>query len=562
MDNEIKTYLDHEIKGKFLKSFGLSSKFKEISKQKLIELYEQSSNKHFIYPEDIHSLLLDIFTYDYYPDISRNFHVDKNTSAVIMGGVAFNLNIPKKLYGLLNLDTDDIDLKIYTTEINQKNKDQPNKYNNVMSLFKFLSLICCMFLKQILTYFINLESEIFEKTTLSIKTQKSSNTSKKTLKKQVYHLSHKQKFYGILKRFRVIVEIKIPEGEKLVHDITEIDYPDIGNLILPTITNPDILITTKTQYFINYSKLLKPLHKKNKLTFSDCKIIYAGVDYPSFYTYYLMNNHEQKLDLNKIISSKLKLDDVLESKIYYNNSRYISVKSILIDTILMLSYAEVLFYEKIDTIKNDISKGLDISNLILVKIGCIFKYYKYLIKYLRLQIIRKFYNKTLNKEFVESVKKLIRYTNTYLRRETSMVESDTKNIEFREIIKTFHDNFFMNKSLLVSEYKELKEVVEYYENVVIYLNKSRSLFIELEKESTTIDNQDSIMILLSDKRKDQQKGGGSKSRQIILNENYSYDDIDLDNNLRLEENKKTILKKINEVSENEIYFLNKLVKVI
>lgn len=562
MDNEIKSYLDHEIKGKFLKSFGLSSKVKEISKQKLIELYKKSSNKNFIYPEDIHSLLLDIFTYDYYPDISRNLHVDKNTSAIIMGGVAFNLNIPKKLYGLLKLDTDDIDLKIYTTEINSQNKDQPNKYHHVMSLFKFLSLVCCMFLKQILTYFINLELQIFEKTTISSKTNKSSNKSKKTLKRQIYVLSHKQKFYGLLKRFRVIVEIKSSENEKIIHDITELDYPDIGNLILPTIINPDMLITTKSQYFINYSKLLKPLYKKNKLTFSDCKIIYAGVDYPSFYTYYLMNHQDTKLNLNEIVSSKLKLDDVLDSKLYYNNSRYISVKSILIDTVLMLSYAEVLFYEKIDTIKNDISKGLDITNLILVKIGCIFKYYKYLIKYLRLHIIRKFYNKTLNKEFVESVKKLIRYTNTYLKRETSMIESDDKNIEFREIIKTFHDNFFMNKSLLLSEYKELKEVVEYYETVVIYLNKSRSLFIELEKESVTIDNQDSIMILLSDKKKDLQKGGGLNSKKIILHENYSYNDIDLDNNLKLEKNKETILKKINEISEKEMDVLNELVKVI
>jgi hypothetical protein len=70
------------------------------------------------------------------------------------------------------------------------------------------------------------------------------------------------------------------------------------------------------------------------------------------------------------------------------------------------------------------------------------------------------------------------------------------------------------------------------------------------------------MILLSNKKKDYQQGGGSKSRKIILHENYSYNDIDLDNNLRLEQNKKTILKKINEVSEQEIDFLNKLVNVI
>lgn len=562
MNDNQEIYLDHQIQGKFQKSFGLSSKVKEISKKRLILLYESSSNKKFIYPEDIHNLLLDIFTHEYYPDISRNLHVDKNTSAIIMGGVAFNLNIPKKLTGLLKLDTDDIDLKVYTTEINPNNKDQPNKYHHTMSLFKFLSLVSCMYLKQILTYLIHLESIIFN-TTQSIKTKKNNKTIKKTLKQS--NLSYKQKFFGILKRFKVIVELKTGEGEKTVNDITQIDYPEIGNIILPLINNPDILITTKAQYIINYSKLLKPLYKKNKLTFSDCKIIYAGVDYPSFYTYYLMNNPNNNDNLDKLILSKLRLEDVLDSKLYYNNCRYISVKSILIDTVLMLSYAEVLFHEKIDIIKDNISKGLDISHLILVKIGCLFKYYKYLIKYLRLHIIRKFYNNTLNKDFVESVKKLIRYTNIYLKRETSMVESDVKNIEFREIIKTFHKNFFINKTLCMDEYKDLIEVVEYYDNVVKYLNKSRALFIELEKESGTIDNQDSIMILLS-KTLVEKVGGGKnillKSRPIILHENYAYEDIDLDNNYKLEQNKKTIMKKINDLSENEIDVLDKVKKMI
>ena len=37
---------------------------------------------------------------------------------VVMGGYAFNLNIPKKMNKMLYTYTDDIDIKIYTTEIN------------------------------------------------------------------------------------------------------------------------------------------------------------------------------------------------------------------------------------------------------------------------------------------------------------------------------------------------------------------------------------------------------------------------------------------------------------
>ena len=65
-----------------------------------------------------------------------------------MGGVAFNQNVPKKI-PFLKLDTDDIDLKIYTTDINYLEKNEKALYR-ILSVFRFSAIIMCMYLKQIL----------------------------------------------------------------------------------------------------------------------------------------------------------------------------------------------------------------------------------------------------------------------------------------------------------------------------------------------------------------------------------------------------------------------------
>ena len=60
---------------------------------------------------------LHIFYIDYYPIISCNINIDKKTQTLIMGSIAYNMNVPKSLY-FYKERTDDIDIKIYTTNIN------------------------------------------------------------------------------------------------------------------------------------------------------------------------------------------------------------------------------------------------------------------------------------------------------------------------------------------------------------------------------------------------------------------------------------------------------------
>ena len=585
-------HLEHIISPRYDKLFGIHKKLLPDIKKEIIAMYSSTTPKSLLFPENIHSTILKIFTNIYYPEISHNLHVDRYNAAVIMGGVAFNQNIPNKLAGFLTTETDDIDLKIYTTDINPFNKDKPRSYQQTMSLFKFTSLISAMFLKQILTYMINLEDEIFEQhkasTTLPLMQNKNiphkSKSRKAKLsgkgKKTVKHLggsilqnkgellSHKVKFYGILKKFRVIIEIKFHNGTKESHDLTELNYNEIAALLFPKINDPDLLITTKAQYGIVYSKLIKPAHKRNKITFSDCKIIYPSVDYPSFYTYYLLNNkkaHSKTLE-QLATKSHLTLADVIETKSCKNNCKYISVKSLMIDIVLMLSYAELLQYDNFDLLDSGDTTAININKIIQVKIGCIFKYYKYLIKYIRLHIIKKFYDSTLNKTFVESCKRLIRYANN-LKKDTEMDELHTKNIEYRKLLRDFHMRFFMLGELQRLEFPELDELGDTYRHIVKHLNMSRALFKDLNEVSqdSGIESQDSIMILLAaQKMAEELQSGGALIKAItpitpiILHENYDYDDMELDNEPTLSNDRAIIMRKINKMMKNELSVLDSI----
>ena len=594
-------YLDHQLSGRYEKSFGISKNLIPDIKSAIIKLYVSSGPKNLLYPEQINSTLLNIFTNIYYPDISRNLHVDSNNTAVIMGGIAFNQNIPQKLNSFLNMNTDDIDLKIYTTDITPFNKGQPRTYAKTLSLFKFISLIIPLYLKQILTYIINLEDIIFEQQELSAPKDKGKSTkhstkqsTRKSTHKSTQHLtstklkktkkykntstqagganliSYKNKWYGILKKYRIIVQIKHHQGDMETIDITEMNYSEIIELIIPKINDPDLMITTKAQYKITYSKVLKPAKKRNTITFSDCKIIYPNVDYPSYYTYYLMNQkhsknqhmkqrrplddeggvaRDRKLDLTQLTNKHLKLSDVIETKLCKNNGRYISIKSLLIDIVLMLSYAELLQYEKLDINKDlNVSEEtlqININKLIQVKLGCIFKYYKYLIKFIRLHIIRKFYESTLKKEFVESCKQLIQYTIKYLRKKDDIRdETDIKNLAYRSTIREFHTGFFITGELMRQKYPELEDLVDNYKNIVVYLNMSRTLFKELESESDA-ESQNSIMILIASQkmlRTLSHEGGGTTAKKtqlrytspIELLSNYKYNDFELDSESTIE----------------------------
>ena len=115
-----------------------------------------------------------------------------------------------------------------------------------------------------------------------------------------------------------------------------------------------------------------------------------------------------------------------------------------------------------------------------VPISSLFKYLKYLKKYLFLHIIIKFYNKTLTKEYNLTTSKLLTFINNKLIKKITIkeYENSPKNIEYKKIINEFHQNFFINQKMF-PEFKVLNEVVNDYNYIKEYINKSRFLFKDL-----------------------------------------------------------------------------------
>ena len=147
------------------------------------------------------------------------------------------------------------------------------------------------------------------------------------------------------------------------------------------------------------------------------------------------------------------------------NCNYIALNSLKIDLVLMLHYAEFI--------------NLENSN-IDVPISSLFKYLKYLKKYLFLHIIIKFNNKTLTKEYNIITSKLLTFINNKLIKKIPDREPEysIKNIEYKKIINEFHQNFFI-KQTMFTEFKLLKDVVNDYNYTKEYINKSRFLFKHL-----------------------------------------------------------------------------------
>ena len=472
-----------KIEGKYKTMFGITPKSLEKLHYELYELYSKSTFKNVITPAKIHQLLLKFFITEYYPIVSRNIKADSHTMAVILGGVAFNMNVPNKMR-FLELETDDIDLKVYTTDINYSDR-KPAKVARVLSVFRFVILITCMFLKQVFTEIINFGETMFESSNGHNGrklTKKSSNTINKHIKKVI---NFKQRNFGIMKDGKIIIEFKL-NAQKEKADLTTLAYNEIFNLVMTKVNDVDLLITNKFNYNINYNNVIKK--NKNTIIFSDSKVIYPNIDYPSFYSYYFMNNRKiinNNIIIEKLIHQNIPIVDIIDTKYYSNSSsstnncRYVSVKTLLLDSCLMLSYAELLQQENI------------VKGNILVSVKSLFKYYKYFCKFIRLHIIKKFYNRTLNKDFVDAATKLQKYVFINLKRETDYnIEIHPINIMYKKIINDFHQSFFINKSIL-KDFKVLTEIVYDYKTNVSFINKSRALFKDLDiAEHTIQDDKD------------------------------------------------------------------------
>ena len=384
----------------------------------------------------------------------------------------------------------------------------------------------------------------------------------------------KQRRFGVLKSYKIKLIIKKGQ-EKDSNDITDLSYNDTYNLIMKKLVDPDILITFKISYSIKYINLIIPYSDKSRLTiiFSDTKIIYPNIHNPYFFSYYFMNNKnilDKNIKLENLVKQNISISDIINTKHCKNNCRFISVKCLQVDIIYMLKFAELLEIE-------DLPNGI-----VLVPVESLFKYYKYMIKFIRVHIIKKFFNGTLanNKLFQDSSKKLIRYIEYNIKQKTSQLgETLPINIIYKNIIRDFHQAFFINKTMF-PEYDALNELVTDYNSSVYYINKSCALFKSLDDEDKhSGESLESISIQHANKQLEYDisksnvimNGGvnkhNSKKSKIILHENFPFEDIELDNkdnDIKTHKINKTntenqyIIDKLYKMLKNEIQFINKL----
>ena len=593
-DNDvIQEYTDKypKIDEKYKAMFGLPEKTLLILRKQLYDLYSKSSAtfRNIVKPKSLHTIISDLFVKEYYPIISKTYNTNEHTIAIIMGSIGFNMNIPPNLEKLLYTDTDDIDLKIYTTQLHyDKKKNKPNNVKQVISLFKYIVLTLFMYLKQVIgeiieftkTIFSKNENEndnklIISKTTKKTKTIHTKNT--KTIHKRSQQNNHKnnhhklinakQKSFGYLNSIRIYIQIKQNIGinreeinEKI--DITKLSYEATYNLFSNKVNDIDLLITSKIKYWMKYStKLIKKPKFLNTFTFSDTKIYYPNLaENTTFYTQYLLNykymNQSEhtshiplsNLTLDNLYTKNINISDIIKYKhcgIKNNNCNYIAVNSLKIDLILMLQYAECINDEVYE------SDTKHSKTKIIVPISSLFKYIKYLTKYLKLYIIIKYYNKTLNKDYTNATIKFIQTINKIITTTTIEPEDEPINIHYKKTINKLHQDFFI-KQTLFPEYNILKEVVDEYNYIKNYINKSRFLFKEefekFKKTNNTLCESANLLNILDilltpkiDKETHKEthtnthnvKGGGSRhkcSKTILYSNSDSSSDIDNTNN--------------------------------
>ena len=449
-----------QLTGKLKELFGIPNKLIPKLTYNLYELQRRiiTRDGKINISDELHRIVLKLFYSDYFPIISRNIKIDENNTTIIMGGISYNMNIPVKMKHLL-LDTDDIDIKIFTTGISYLKQD---KYaiSKVLSVLKFTILIICMYLKQIFNIINNFHSK------------------KKTIKNKTSPTPTETN--NFLSNYELILQIKLKKQDATMYgvietiDITKLTYQQLYNKIMDNVNDYNMLITNKIVYKTpNYSKL-------RTITFSDSNVVFAGLGTPAFFSQYL-DSTPQALNkpLEKLINIKIPVSKIMDIKTCANNCRFMSIKSLIMDTVIMMSYADLLAYEHLAD-----------GGKVLVPVGFIYKYYKYLVKYIRLITIGKFYSNTLDKEFYNSAKSLWQYALTDIHKNSDLLrygleEHDPIIITYKTYLNELHQNLFHNKSFLSTNFPILMEIADEYQRLVFFVNKSRNLFRALNESSKT-----------------------------------------------------------------------------
>ena len=347
-----------------------------------------------------------------------------------------------------------IDIKIFTTGINYLKQD---KYAlaKVLSVLKFTILIICMYLKQ----FFNIINNF--------------TPSNETTK--------------FLSNYELILQLKLKEKDAKTYsvidtiDITKLTYSQLYNKIMDNVNDFNMLITNKIVYKMPHTSKLRTI------TFSDSNVVFAGLGTPAFFAQYLDSTPlALNKPLEKLINMKIPVSKIMDIKTCANNCRFMSIQSLIMDTVIMMSYADLLTYEQL----ND-------GGQVLVPAGFIYKYYKYLVKYIRLIAVRKFNENNLDKEFLDAAKSLWQYALNDIRKNSTLLrfgldERDPIVITYKNYLNKFHQNLFHNKSFLSTNFPILMEIADEYQRLVFFVNKSRNLFRALnassKTKSTTIEN--------------------------------------------------------------------------
>ena len=600
--NADRFYYKSDLKGGLYDKFGIPIQILHNIRYRINAMYNNVNIKK-ITPILLHKLFINIFYTDYYPIISNNINIDNYTNVILMGGIAYNINIPKELQ-TLKTDTEDIDLKIYTTQLNYLNIDNPQNSRNISNIISTLTFtlnIICLYLIQIVKLFnyitnpgVSIKQTTHKQENLqggATRKNRRKHKNKQKTKKQtqqkpkpehkpetkpetkpenkhnitIQHNKDKQTIKnimsspasapinsiynkkGILNNYKIAIQIKektINNEHKIIDviDITTLPYNTIYNTILNKINNPQYLITTKISYNIHYANanadeadadkadadaiikadntvepvlnINNKILKMRTITFNDLHIVYADKTVPSFYSYYLMHNannananigkgniqqikqnQEQNKEqnkehiqdtnnLNQIIHKHIQVSEIWETLSYKNNItnitykkyKYLSINSLLIDITIMLIYAEFL-NDNIYINKKHI--------IVSVPISWIYKYYKYLSKFIRLHYVKKYNEKTATDVYFNAIKKLDAYIMSTLKQYTNMNDETSElNIKYKKLLNTFHQDFFINRTLLKQEFSELEDIVDSYNTISKYVHKSRALFKHL------IDNTD------------------------------------------------------------------------
>ena len=119
-------------------------------------------------------------------------------------------------------------------------------------------------------------------------------------------------------------------------------------------------------------------------------------------------------------------------------------------------------------------------------------------------------------------KKVLNYITQILPIKTSIrPETTALNIDFKQILNKFHQDFFIKKTIF-TEYKVLKDVIDDYNNIKQYINKSRFLFEDLYYKYTKtadISGKVSLVNILSVlfKAKENIQNNNAQDNQVQMN---------------------------------------------